>query len=190
MLPPGLYYKPSGAVAAYPTILTKADPSLVDGDVRYEENCKYVSQVEYDRLLARADPMEDPAQDLDPEVGSLVAALNEIPTVRTTSSCCGHGRDPVMVFFDVGDMRWLYVIGRALDRNYGGYGFRCELSTCDLPERPVGFLLLSETGEQDLRGPSLQGEEAYRAADALAKRIREILASPHILSHFGLHQPG
>ena len=184
-LPFGTYRKPSGALAAYPLLRIEVDAALQEGQRRETLAVRYVSQAEYDRLLKRA--QEQAAPPLDPEVRPLVEALNAIPTVRATSSCCGHGAAPVRVFFDVGDMAWLYVIGRAIDRNYGGYGFRCELVTHDLPERPVGFMLVSETGGNgDLRGPSLQGQDAYQAADALATRIRAIMSSDHILQHFGL----
>lgn len=117
---------------------------------------------------------------------NLVRSLETIPGVVIRCVDSGRGRGPLMVFFDIKDHRWLYVIGRACDRNYGGYGFRCELSTTDLPERPVGFVLWTDTALNDLRGPPLKGREAYRAANALALRILDILYNSSVLEHFGL----
>lgn len=194
-LPPGLYRKPSGDVAAYPTIRVLADPSLSDGERREAEDALYVSPRDYERMRVEVCETEKGeevggrvhvrANPLDPEVSSLVDALNAIPTVRTTESCCGHGTEPLRVFFEVEDMAWLYVVGRAIDRNYGGYGFRCELTTTDLPERPVGFVLVTDT-DDPLRGPPLLGQAAYEAADALAGRIRDLLTRDGVLRHFNL----
>jgi len=36
---------------------------------------------------------------LDPECATLVDALNGLPGVRTTESCCGHGKAPFVMFF-------------------------------------------------------------------------------------------
>lgn len=59
----GLYRKPSGAVAAFPTRRVLADPALTGSQRRADESTQtvYVSQAEYDRLLALAtEPRLDP----------------------------------------------------------------------------------------------------------------------------------
>ena len=53
-LPVGLYRKPSGAIAAYPTIRVESDPSLQGDAVRETGGVRYVSQAVYDQMLARA----------------------------------------------------------------------------------------------------------------------------------------
>lgn len=92
----------------------------------------------------------------------------------------------MLVFFNIGELRWLYLVGRAIDRNYGGYGFRCELVTTDLPPHPVGFCLCTDTN--DLRGPPLVGRPALEAAATLAARIDRLLSPElaHVRAHFGL----
>lgn len=127
-------------------------------------------------------------------VAALEEALRAIPgvTVQPWRPTPQHAStQPLLVFFEVEDPRWLYLVGRAVDRNYGGYGFRCELSTTDLPEHAVGYLLTSEAG--GLRGPALLGRAAYPAAAALAARIRFLLSpeAAHIRAAFHLpHLPG
>lgn len=122
----------------------------------------------------------------DPRVLRLAAALNSIPGIQVdlVGGCARH--ESLTVFFRAQDLRWLYIIGRAVDRNYGGYGFRCELSTTDLPEKAVGFMLVTDT--DDLRGPPLKGEHALAAADQLADRIEELMspAALHVRKLFNL----
>jgi hypothetical protein len=48
--------------------------------------------------MAESQPVTLPA-DLDPECRELCEALNLLPGITTTSSCCGHGREPYRVFF-------------------------------------------------------------------------------------------
>jgi hypothetical protein len=117
---------------------------------------------------------------------ALCEALAEVPGLTVTTSSAGGGQAPLLVFFTVVDSRWLYVVGRAIDRNYGGFGFRCELATSDLPDRPVSYLLTTEAG--GLRGPELRGRPAYLAAKHLARRIRWLLSpeAKSIRDHFHL----
>jgi peptidyl-tRNA hydrolase len=42
-----------------------------------------------------------PPAGLDPECRLLCVALNRLPGITTWSSCCGHGRDPYRIWFDV-----------------------------------------------------------------------------------------
>lgn len=52
--PFGTYRKPSGALAAYPLLRIEVDVTLQEGQRRETLNVRYVSRVEYDRLLKRA----------------------------------------------------------------------------------------------------------------------------------------
>jgi hypothetical protein len=40
-----------------------------------------------------------PPSDLDPECLALCVALNKMPGIQTTDSCCGHGKNPYWIFF-------------------------------------------------------------------------------------------
>ena len=129
-----------------------------------------------------------PPWKMDEECINVCTAMNLIPGVRTRGSCCGHGEDWFSVFFDVSPehFRWMIILSKTVDRNYGGYGFRVELSHSDMDTPEVGFRLVSDIQENDLRGPGLKGEPAYKAADALADRIRELLQHKPMLKGFSL----
>jgi hypothetical protein len=106
-------------------------------------------------------------KDLDKECLSLFFALNRIPGVRTTESCCGHGRSPYHMWMMADSPDALYAIGRALDRRYYGNGtnWTLQVTTTDLKERRTQFLLESK----------VLGRKAYRAADKLAEDILDFL---------------
>jgi hypothetical protein len=104
---------------------------------------------------------------LDPEVLDLCMALNKIPGVETTGSCCGHGKYPYWIWFKVTDysLRGLALLGRSVNWNYGFIGgsrWRVVLDPNDID--PEAFLL---------EGP--KGEQAYEDAKILAQRIEERL---------------
>jgi hypothetical protein len=131
---------------------------------------------------------------MDPECIALCDALNEIPTLETVESCSGHGKRPMMIFFLCAEMRWMMLLGRALDRRYGGYGFRCTLDTGDLPVRGLTFILESVPigrrygGQDHKQRGSDKGEAAYAAAVALAERVRSLLSpqARHVRHYYGI----
>ena len=135
---------------------------------------------------------------MDSEVVALCDALNRIPGFETVESCCGHGDRTFCVWFLCHDVRYMYVLGRALDRRYGGYGFECRVDTGDLPDRGNTFRLESVTIEKwddekqeevSLPG-SDRGEQAYKAAEDLAGRIDDFLNDRRIMRYYNLLQPG
>jgi hypothetical protein len=48
----------------------------------------------------RWSPPGPPEFPLDPECLALCVALNEVPGIETTWSCCGHGTEPFRIRFD------------------------------------------------------------------------------------------
>lgn len=81
---------------------------------------------------------------LDPEVARLVAALNALPGIETTESCCGHGINPFRIWFNVTDYtaRGLVTITRVMCPRYGGSPlFKVILCHGDVPQRQVIYLL-------------------------------------------------
>ena len=42
--------------------------------------------------------------EMDPECVRLCDAMNALPVIRTTESCCGHGKSPYRIFFKVEDL--------------------------------------------------------------------------------------
>nr|DAQ41469.1 MAG TPA: methyltransferase-like protein [Caudoviricetes sp.] len=55
---------------------------------------------------------------MDKECIHICDALNSIPNVQTTESCCGHCRDRFMVFFTCDNPHSLAIIARVFDRRY------------------------------------------------------------------------
>lgn len=57
---------------------------------------------------------------MDAECIPLCDALNSLPGVKTTSSCCGHCKNKFMVFFDCENAASLFIIARSFNRRYSG----------------------------------------------------------------------
>lgn len=112
----------------------------------------------------------------DKEIVSLCNALNAIPFIQTFDSCSGHEKNPIMIWLRCTDYRYLYPIGRALDRRYNNCRFDCLLDVGDIPGRAVAFLLESED----------EGEKAYLEAERLAVALQTILGNTDLMRTFGL----
>ena len=70
---------------------------------------------------------------MDKECIPLCDALNSLPDVETTESCCGHCKDRFRIFFNCIDTYSLSVIVRSFDRRYSGthLEWKIELTTID-----------------------------------------------------------
>ncbi len=147
-----------------PAMLAKIGPDSPEG-----------KQIRHD--LASKAGIIDP--ELDKPVQLLCAALNSIPTIRTTSSCSGHGDEPMRIWFEVGegDPKWLFILGRCIDKRYSPSDFTCEVSISDLPESPLGYMLTSKH------------VTAGAQADFLAGGIIGLLHNRTVLDHFNLILP-
>jgi hypothetical protein len=103
-----------------------------------------------------------PPADLDPECYDLCVALNKIPSIRTTESCCGHGEHAYVIFFQSRTMKSLIPLLYWIDGCHSGrYGWQVIVSTdcgCSGP-----FFRLE--------GP--KGEQAYDDAKHIAGLIRQ-----------------
>lgn len=85
---------------------------------------------------------------MDPGMAELCDALNRLPGVRTTESCCGHGKEPASVFFDCSNLDSLAKIQRSIDIRYGGQRILWTLgatTTDTFPHhRPLSFYIKSD----------------------------------------------
>jgi hypothetical protein len=104
---------------------------------------------------------------MDAECVQLCDAMNALPGVETTESCCGHGKSEFHVWFKVTNPRGLFFITRCTDRRYWRYGYkwRIELSVGDRYENgylPVDYLLTSI---------GVMGDEAYEQAKDLVRNM-------------------
>jgi hypothetical protein len=72
---------------------------------------------------------------MDRECIGLCDALNELPGIKTSESCCGHGERPFQVWFFAETVTALVPIMKALDHHW-----RVLVTHVDLPYR-IAFLL-------------------------------------------------
>lgn len=122
---------------------------------------------------------------MDLEVIELCNAINSLPGLRTTESCCGHSTGPFEIYFEVdgaASMEGLFFLTRAADRRYWKYGYLWEikLSVGDTPHGhvlPTCFTLSS--------GP-IMGEDAFAQADDLLDNMIYLLNHKEFISGFGL----
>ena len=114
---------------------------------------------------------------IDPEVINLVNAINTVPGLETTESCCGHGKESFIIFFRCNKSSNLTPVARSVDRRYSKHGhgpgpqyigWRLLLQMNDNPADPITFLLTSWDN---------YGETAYSEANLLAARIHKELRS-------------
>lgn len=82
---------------------------------------------------------------MDKECIHICDALNSIPDVRTTESCCGHCKDRFRIFFTCDNPHSLAIIARVFDRRYIGTSqpWYVELQTKD--DGAYDYFIHSET---------------------------------------------
>jgi len=136
----------------------------VKADLEFRED-RVRSLKRWQRLDAlESRPAWGPPPDMDSEVVALCKALNSLPGIVTVESCCGHGRYPFRIWFDVSDFKSLGLscLARCTCFRYYTYkpGWKVILEHGDMYESVVSFVL--EGG---------RGERAYKMADALAENI-------------------
>lgn len=79
---------------------------------------------------------------MDPTCRELCDAMNALPGVSTFESCNGHLDRCYRVWFFCKDPYSLAVLARAVSANYGGWPWRIELQTIDLPHDPQFCFML------------------------------------------------
>jgi len=123
---------------------------------------------------------------IDEEVRDLCDAMNALPGIKTTDSCCGHSTSSFSIFFEVTDEEGLFFLTRCVDRRYWkhGYLWHIDLSVGDMYEpeksqpRPVSYHLHS--------GP-IVGEYAYQQAEDLIANMNHHLNHKRFMNKFNLN---
>jgi hypothetical protein len=119
---------------------------------------------------------------MDPQCFPLCDAINAIPGLTTSESCCGHGKAPFRIWFHAKRIRDLYVLVRCIDNRYGGIrGWSCQVEDCDLTERPVIFLVCS--GES-------KGPKSYLESRRIADSIQGFLHNKKFMKMFHIPWKG
>lgn len=125
----------------------------------------------------------DYGEKMDSECVELCDALNSCPGIKTSESCCGHGKTPFRVWFSVEcPLTGLFFVTRCCDRRYWEHGheWSLTLSVGDLMKDdvlPIGFLLQS----------AVLGEEANLQAIDLVRNMNLHLNHKNFIKGYGLH---
>lgn len=107
-----------------------------------------------------------PPNEMDEECIALCNAINKIPGLRTTSSCCGHGKELFRIWFDVDNLKCLPILLYYCDPCHVGFRWNC-LVTTDCGMSPVSFRLESKS----------MGEQSYGEAQRIANEVLDFLES-------------
>ncbi len=78
---------------------------------------------------------------LDKECVSLCKALNECPGIITISSCCGHGKNPYLIFFRADSLKNLALICYCFDSCHCGCSGWSVVARTDCSMCPVTFMI-------------------------------------------------
>jgi len=125
---------------------------------------------------------------MDPEVLGLCNALNALPGISTTESCCGHGREKFSIFFQTYGRchkEGLFFLARCIDRRYWKHGHHWEATLVvgdTYPQQeprlglPVSYILACE----------VKGEEAYKQAEDLVRNLNHHLNHANFIKAFEL----
>jgi hypothetical protein len=139
---------------------------------------------------------------IDPECRNLVAALNALPGIRTTGSCCGHGKGPFSVEFQVDpdDTLGLSIIARATCPRYNSYGenelmlyplWRVQLYHDDvnLISYEVRSVEITPENEAHFKYHRAEGLDPllFPPAEKLAHTLLEVLHSDYPRFHYECH---
>jgi len=131
---------------------------------------------------------------MDPEVVDLCKAINSLPGLITTESCCGHGESTFRIWFKVDAtplsrfnenscMQGLFFLTRCVDNRYFEFG-------------PDWSISLSVSDTYDVRGlyPTMfllecssKGKEAYGLANSLHKNMIYHLNHKNFKNGFALN---
>lgn len=92
--------------------------------------------------------IRDQINRLDPECVKLCVALNKLPGIRTTESCCGHGKEKFHIWFDVTDWnaRGMILLARLTCNRYYEFAQDWMIRLYHGDQNPVSFLLEGSVG--------------------------------------------
>lgn len=89
--------------------------------------------------------------------------LNRLPGLETSESCCGHCKEPYMVFFRCDNLDTLTRLGRSIDRRYSDGKWKIELDSGDSNPKNRFCLMSVE--------PFKNGDEMLNSVEELMENI-------------------
>lgn len=84
--------------------------------------------------------------DLDPECRSLCEAMNMLPGIETSESCCGHDREPFRVFFKAETLEALPRVAYWFDACHSGVSGWQIIAWTDCGMAPISFIAEGRLG--------------------------------------------
>jgi len=129
-----------------------------------------------------------PPSGLDIECLNLCMAMNALPGIETSESCCGHGKSGYFVWFKMHDVKSLGAItlARCLSGRYYNYApgelrldpqWRVYLADT---EGPVGFVLEGK--------PMISPNKLHEPAEKLAANLRKHIEEGFKMARYALSQ--
>ena len=103
---------------------------------------------------------------MDKECIPLCDAINDIPGLETSGSCCGHGKDSFKIYMPEKNIyhRNFLILMRSLCPRYGGpIDWRVTLIMSDMTKDSLHIVISSE---------SITGEEAFKQSLQIVENIR------------------
>ena len=98
--------------------------------------------------------------ELDAPCVKLCQAINRIPGLRTTQSCCGHGKRPFIIWFEVIDPKNLPILLYYCDPCHVGFHWHCKVTTDCAMSTPT-YRIESQS----------KGKKAYKEATMIAEKL-------------------
>lgn len=121
---------------------------------------------------------------MDKEAVDLCNAINSLPGLKTSQSCCGHNKEPFRIYFDIlpyQSNEGLFFLTRCVDKRYWKYGNKWSISLCvgDRFDKilPIAFVLSSEC----------KGEEAYDQSIDLVKNMQRHLNHASFIKGYNIN---
>ncbi len=136
-----------------------------------------------------------PPEDIDPECKNLCIALNALPGIETTESCCGHGEGPYHIWFRVTNyrQRGFLMLSRLMSHNYYNFAREWQVTlhhsdttgyTRDGGWMQICFLLEGPPGEYSWDGQPEGGfADAERMAEIIERHISKKEKGYNLLYH-------
>ena len=119
------------------------------------------------RLVIEGGKVQAVPDVIDTDCVALVAAVNRLPGVHTTSSCCGHGQDPYRIFLRADSFQALRALTYWLRTCHCGRAGWSLVVETDCSMSPVGFII--EAGiVNPWRGEPRAYEEIREGAESIA----------------------
>ena len=102
--------------------------------------------------------------DMDQECVDLCNSLNQLPTVKTFGSCCGHFKERYSIWFFCDSIDTLSRLGRATERNYSDGKWEVVVDSTDT--NPYGVFWLRS------KEPFNDSDEMMKSVDDLIYNIQ------------------